>query len=85
MTPVENLITLAETSLAAGMAELKHVAEERTETLHRIGREHAARRSRLPPDGPRVAPKRTALSATPPTPHEPDAFVAHIATRLRHL
>lgn len=82
---LDSVIALAEASVAAGLAELNRAAEEQAGVLDRIVREHAARRTRLPPDGPRIAPKRISPPATPPTPHEPDTFVADIASRLRHL
>lgn len=36
------------------------------------------------PSAPRIAPRRVAPPTTPPTPREPDTFVADIASRLRH-
>ena len=69
----------------ARMAELSRAVEEQAGTLNQIVREHAARRTRLPPDGLRIAPKRIPPPAAPPTPHAPDTFVADIASRLRHL
>jgi hypothetical protein len=87
MTPLDNLITLAEASVAAGLAELKRETTarlcEQAGTLDRIVREHAARSERLPPSGPRIAPKRIAPPTTPSTPREPDTFT-RIASRLRH-
>ena len=85
MTPLEALIALAEASVAAGMAELKSEAAEQARTLERIVREHATRCERLAPAEPRIAPKRIAPPATPPTPHEPDTFATEIASRLRHF
>jgi len=84
---LDSVIALAEASVAAGLEELNRAAaarlREQAGTLNRIVREHAARSKRLPPSGPRIAPKRIAPAAIPPTSREPDTFVASIARRMQ--
>lgn len=85
---LDSVIALADASVAACLEELNRAAADRLREqagrLNRIIREHADRSESLAPSGPRIAPTRTAQPTTPPKPRAPDAFVAAIASRLRH-
>ncbi|MGJ7607136.1 hypothetical protein ACSFA7_22565 [Variovorax sp. LT1R20] len=87
-TVLDDVIALADASVAACREELNRAAADRlreqARRLNQIVREHADRSESLGPSGLRIAPRRIAPPTPPPKPCDPDTFVAAIASRLRH-